>query len=126
MKTLKTLLTTTLAIAALSSAAFALPPGKGGLAHPSLKKDADFEALKAGDKVALVCKTSDSVTIIEIKDQKQALEMCKDGTMVHCPDCKKEYKVTRGNPTGKGAPDRREVVVVNEDGEPCMFFAKLS
>jgi len=36
-----------------------------------------------------------------------------------------EFKVIRGNPTGKGTPDRKEVAIVNEKGEPCMFFAKL-
>jgi cytochrome c-type biogenesis protein CcmH/NrfF len=124
MKTLKTLLTTTLAIVALSSAAFALPAWKGGPATPAMKKG-DFDNLKAGDKIALVCKTSDSIVVIDIKDQKEAQELCKEGRMIHCPTCKKEYKTTFANPTGKGAGPQTKVVIVNEKGEPCMFFAKL-
>ena len=63
MKTLKTLLTTTLALVALSSAAFALPAWKGGPATPAMNKG-DFDGLKAGDKVALVCKASDSIALV--------------------------------------------------------------
>jgi len=125
MKTIKSILTTTVALIALSSAAFALPAWKGGPATPAMNKG-DFDGLKAGDKVALVCKVSDSVTIIDIKDQKTAQELCKEGQMVECPMCKKQYKTTFVNPTGKGAGPQTKVVIVNEKGEPCMFFAKVS
>ena len=124
MKTLKSIIATSLALIALSSAAFALPAWKGGPATSAMTKD-DFETLKAGDKIVLVCKASDSVTVIDIKDQKTALELCAAGKMIHCPVCKKDYKVTLVNPTGKGAASGTKVVVVNEKGEPCMFFAKL-
>jgi hypothetical protein len=125
MKTLKSVLTVTAALIAFSSAAFALPPGKGGPASPAMKKG-DFDTLKSGDKVALVCKVSDSVTIIDVKDEKAALELCKEGAMVHCPTCKKEYKTTWVNPTGKGAGPQTKVVIVNDKGEPCMFYAKIA
>lgn len=124
MKALKTLLTTTLALVVLSSAAFALPAWKGGPATPAMNKG-DFDNLKAGDKVALVCKTSDSIVVIDIKDQKEAQELCSEGRMIHCPTCKKEYKTTFVNPTGKGPGPQTKVVIVNDKGEPCMFFAKL-
>jgi len=122
---MKTLLTTALALVALSSAAFALPAWKGGPATPAMEKG-DFENLKAGDKVALVCKASDSIVVINIKDQKEAKELCTEGRMIHCPTCKKEYKTTFANPSGKGGGPQTKVVVVDENGKPCMFFAKLS
>lgn len=127
MKTLKTILTTTLTIAALSSVAFAQSPGKGD-SRKALTSQADFEALKADDQLVLVCKTSDSIQIIDVKDEKHALQLCKDGEMAHCPECKTSYKVRRiGNPARKGAAGfKREVVIVNKNGEPCMFYAKLS
>ncbi len=125
MKNLKQLLNVSLVIMALSATALALPPGKGGRTSPALTKESDFKALKADEQVVLVCKTSNSITVIEVKDEQAALALCKDGAMVHCPTCKKEYKVTRGNPSGKGSPNRREVVIVNDKGEPCMFYAKL-
>lgn len=125
MKTLKSTLTVTVAVLALSSAAFALPPWKGGSATPAMTKG-DFETLKSGDQIALVCKASNSVTVIDIKDQQEALELCKTGKMLHCPLCKMDYKVTLGSPNGKGLGNQTTVVAVNEKGEPCMFFAKLS
>ena len=125
MKTLRTILTMSLAAIALSATALALPPGKGGFTSSALTKESDFESLKSGDKVALVCKVSDSITVIDIEDEKAAMELCKEGAMVHCPVCKKEYKVTRGNPAGKGAQNRSDVVIINDDGEPCMFYTRL-
>jgi len=125
MKILKSILTATVAILTLSTAAFALPASKGGPAEPALTKG-DFGTLKTGDKIALVCKASNSVTVIDIKNQKQAMELCKAGKMIHCPLCKTNYKVKLGNSNGKGTGSQTTVVAVNEKGEPCMFFARLS
>jgi len=124
MNTLKSLFTASLVMAALATTAFALPPGKGG-PQKALTSQADFEALKPGEQLVLVCKASDSIQIVDVKDEKHALQMCKDGEMVHCPMCKKEYKVRSvGNPA-KGQTTVREVTIVNEKGEPCMFYARL-
>lgn len=124
MNTSKSILAVTVAVLTLSSAAFALPAWKGGPSEPAMTKG-DFGTLKPGDKVALVCKASNSVTVINIKDQKQAMELCTAGKMLHCPLCKKDYKVTLSPTGGKGAANQTTVVAVNEKGEPCMFFAKL-
>lgn len=126
MNTIKSLFTASLVMAALATTAFALPPGKGG-PQKALTSQADFEALKPGEQLVLVCKNSDSIQVIEVKDEKHALQLCKDGEMLHCPECKKDYKVSRGgHPAGKGAPgSTSEVVIVGEDGKPCMFYAKL-
>lgn len=127
MKHTTFLITIAIVALAMMGSVFAQPPGKGG-PRKSLASQSDFEALKPGDQLVLVCKTSDSIQIIEVKDEKQALQLCKDGEMVHCPECKKSYKVKQGgHPAGKGgAGISREVVIVNEKGEPCMFYAKLS
>ncbi len=120
---MKTLLKTTFAILALSSAAFALPPGKGGT---ELTTKAQFDALKAGDKVTLVCKMCDYHAVIDIKDSKSAMELCKEGRTVHCPTCKKDFKVTWGNPTGKAGGPTTTVTIVDESGKPCMAYVKAS
>jgi len=125
MKTLRLLITAFIATIALSSVAFALPPGKDGSPVPVLTKKSQFESLKPGDKVALVCKASDTVMVIDIKDSKQAMALCKEGRMIHCPDCKKKYKITWIGP-GKSGGQQIKLVIVNEKGQPCMFFAKLS
>jgi len=125
MNTIKSILTTTVALITLSSLAFALPEWKGGPPNPAMKKK-HFESLKPGDRIALVCKVSDSVTVIDIKDEKAALELCKEGRMVHCPVCKKDYKTTWVNPTGKGPGPQTKVVIVNDKGEPCMFYARIA
>jgi hypothetical protein len=123
MKTLKSLITTCVAIFALSSVAFALPPGKTGSRLPTLKKKSQFEELKVGDKVMLVCKMCDTVRVFNIKDPKEAMALCKEGRMIYCPVCKKNYKVTWTPPGKSGGP---LVKIVDEKGKPCMFFAKLS
>lgn len=125
MKHLKSLITVAVLTLAVAGSAFALPPGKGG-SQPALKSKADFEALKPGDQLVLVCKTSDSVQIIEVKDEKHALQLCKDGEMVHCPECKKSYKTTYVGAPHKGQQTVvRKLQIVNKQGEPCMFYARL-
>jgi hypothetical protein len=108
------LITAAIATFAFLPIAFALPPGKDGSPVPVLTKKSQFEALKPGDKVALVCKASDTVMVIDIKDSKQAMALCK-----------KKYKITWIGP-GKSGGQQTKLVIVNEKGEPCMFFAKLS
>ena len=124
MKTGRLSLTAFIATFAFSLGAFALPPGKDGSPVPILTKKSQFESLKPGDKVALIGKASDTVMVIGVKDSKQAMALCKEGRMLHCPDCKKRYKITWIGP-GKSGGQQTKLVIVNEKGEPCMFFAKL-
>jgi hypothetical protein len=126
MKTLRSLIGACIAIFALSSVAFALPPGKDGAKLPTLAKKSQFEELKGGDKVVLVCKMCDTVKVIDVRDTKQAMALCKEGSTIHCEVCKKKYKVTWTAPGKSGGPLTSKLVIVNEKGEPCMFFAKLS
>jgi hypothetical protein len=126
MKTIKSLITAFIAIFALSSVAFALPPGKTGAQLPALTKKSQFEELKGGDKVVLVCKMCDTVKVLDIRDNKQAMALCKEGRMIHCEVCKKKYKVTWTPPGKSGGPLTTKLVIVNEKGEPCMFYARLS
>ena len=124
MKTLKSLITACIAIFALSSVAFALPPWKTGAPLSTLTTKSQFEELKGGDKVVLVCKMCDTVNVFDIKEKKHALELCKEGRMIHCQVCKKKYKVT-WTPGKSGGP-RYKLTIVDEKGKPCMFLAKLS
>ena len=127
MKTTRSLITACIAIFSLSPVAFALPPEKAGAQLPTLTKKSQFEELKGGDKVALVCKMCDTVKVIEIRDAKQAMALCKQGSTVHCQVCKKKYKVTWTSPGKSGGPlTTTKLVIVDEKGKPCMFFAKLS
>ena len=124
MKTIKSLLAAFIAIFALSSVTFALPPGKTGEQLPTLTKKSQFEELKGGDKVVLVCKMCDTVNVFDIKDKKHAMALCKEGRMIHCQVCKKKYKVTWT--PGKGGGPQDKLTIVDEKGKPCMFLAKLS
>jgi len=54
-KTLGSIIIACVAIFALSSVAFALPPEKTGAQLPTLTRQSQFEELKGGDKVELVC-----------------------------------------------------------------------
>ena len=121
MKTIQSIITTTFAVLALTSAAFALPPGKSG---PELTTKAQFAELKAGDKVTLTCKMCDTHTVIDIKDSKAAMKLCEEGSTVHCPTCKKDFKVTTMNPTGKTGGPATTVTIVDGSGKPCMVYSK--
>jgi len=123
MKTLKALLATTVAVLALSSAVFAMPPGKGGT---ELTSKAQFSDLKAGDKLTLVCKMHGSQKEITIKNPKMAMELCKENTKAHCGTCKKDYKVTWTNPSGKSGGPTTTMTIVDENGKPCMVYTKAS
>lgn len=117
---MKTILSATFALITLSSAAFALPPGKGGL---EIATQDHFAELKAGDKVTLMCKMDGFEKEITIKDTKAAMALCEEDTKAHCDTCKKDYKVTWGNP--KSSPTTK-MTIVDENGKPCMVYVKES
>lgn len=108
-----------------SSHAHALPPFKGGPSSEVLLKKSDFEKLKPGDRVVIVCKASNSVKLIDIKDKNEAMQLCAEGRMIHCGGCRKDFKVVWGNPTGKTGGPNYKMSIVNAQGEPCMFIARL-
>ena len=130
MKTILKTLAVLASLVVMSANAHALPSWKEGMPYTAaalqnLNKKSDFEQLKPGEKVVLVCKSSSSVMLIDIKDKKQAMKLCESGKMHHCSDCKKDYKVIWNNPTGKGWGPSYNMSFVNAQGEPCMFMAKL-
>ena len=125
MKLIHTLAATALAALVFSSAAHAMPPGKGEIVYPTLTKKSDFENVKPGEKLVVVCNNSDSIMLIDIKDKKQAMDLCAQGKMIHCPKCKRDYKVTWNGPFSKGGAPTYTMSIVNEQGKPCMFVAKL-
>jgi hypothetical protein len=125
MKIIHTLVATSLAALVFSSAAQAMPPGRGGVYYPTLTKKSDFENVKPGEKLVLVCKNSDSIKVTDFKDKKQTMELCADGKMLHCTKCKREYRVTWNTPISKGGLPMYATKTVYEQGKPCMFVAKL-
>ena len=48
--------------------------------------------------MVLICKMCDTVKVIDVRDTKQAMALCKEGRAVHCEVCKKKYKATSGPP----------------------------
>ena len=125
MKTLKYLTLTVSLCALFMSSAFALPACKGGPALETIHKKSDVEKLGPKSQLVLVCKASNTVTIIDLKDEKQARKLCAEGTMIECKDCHKHYKVVWKNPTGKTGGPELKMDIVNAKGESCMFLAKL-
>lgn len=89
----------------------------------TLNKPAQFEKLKAGDKILYVCNQCQTVTETTVQNTAAAMEHCKEGATVTCPSCKTKVRVvTKGPP--KNPTLAREVTYVNEKGEPCFFIAK--
>jgi hypothetical protein len=125
MKTLKSLTLTASLCALFMSSALALPPWKGGPALEIIQKKSDVEKLGPKSQLVLVCKASNTVTLIDVKDEKQARKLCADGAMIECKDCHKHYKVVWKNPTGKTGGPELKMDIVNAKGESCMFLARL-
>lgn len=82
-----------------------------------------FAKLKAGDKIAYVCNQCHTVSEVTLDSPAQAMELCKVGSTVVCPKCKKEVKVVMKGPP-KNPTIERQVIYVNDKGEECMFIAK--
>ncbi|MFM8364540.1 MAG: hypothetical protein ACKOAS_05240 [Verrucomicrobiota bacterium] len=125
MKLIKNLIFAGLAFALLAPGAQAQSWLKTGMPIPPIHKKAHVEEIPPGSKLVLVCKASDTVTLIDIKDRKQAMKLCTEGTMLQCRDCHQKFKVVWRNPTGKGADPEKIMEIVNSKGEPCMFLARV-
>jgi hypothetical protein len=125
MKTLKSLIITASLCTLFMSSAMALPAWKGGPALEIIDKKSDVEKLGPKSQLVVVCKASNTVTIIDIKDEKHARKLCAEGAMIECKDCKKHYKVVWKNPTGKNGSPELKMDIVNSKGESCMFLARL-
>ncbi len=125
MKYLKSILLAgaTLALFLPSTNAQPWPNTGGPLARITKKEQVD--KIEPGAKLVMVCKASDTVTLIDIKDKEQAMELCREGRMIECPDCHKKYKVVWITPPGKGGVPNAIMEIVNEKGEPCMFLARI-
>ena len=102
----------------------AIPPSKMTAPSPALRSTEDFAKLNPGDKIALVCKECNSVTVTSVESKEAAMQLCKEGTTITCPSCKMVAKVVTHGPSGKEGT-HTVTKIVNEKGEECMFMAKL-
>jgi hypothetical protein len=125
MKLFKNLILAGIAFTLLVPGAQAQYWFKTGSPVTHIHKKAHVDQIQPGSQLVLVCKSSDTVTLIDIKDRKQAIKLCTEGTMIHCRDCRKKFKVVWRNPTKKGAGAEKIMQIVNEKGEPCMFLARI-
>ncbi len=114
-----------MAIALIVPAASAQSTFKTGSPIERIHKKSHVDQLEPGSTLVLVCKSSDTVTLIDIKDKKQAITLCTEGNMIHCHDCHKKFKVVWRNATGKGSGPESIMEIVNARGEPCMFLARI-
>jgi hypothetical protein len=92
---------------------------------PALRTIEEFQKLKAGDTVAMVCTQCSSITVKTLGSEEEAMALCKEGEHVVCGSCEKTTKVVRHGPRSKGGQDT-EVGYVNDKGEDCMFVTKLN
>jgi hypothetical protein len=125
MNRLKNLFLAGMALAVFIPNSHAQPWFKTGSPIERIHKKEQVDKIEPGSQLVLVCKGSDTVTLINIKDKKQAQELCASGHMVHCKDCRKTFKVVWTNPTGKGQQSKTTMQIVNSKGEPCMFLARI-
>jgi DNA-directed RNA polymerase subunit RPC12/RpoP len=119
MKSFTRLLVTAGLVLGATALAFASPRSK---ALATLRTQEDFAQLKSGDAVLFVCSECTTVTEQPIESADQAMMLCKEGSKVTCPMCKKDHKIVmKGRPAAK--TPRHEVVYVNDKGEECFFIA---
>jgi len=127
MKTLANIVAMTLALGVASSLS-AQRANDQGIANKTYQKADSAEsiqAMKKGDRYAVVCKECDSVTVKEVADEKEVAAMCHDGGSLHCPSCKKKFTVKSvGNRAGAN-PVVTKVTIVNAEGKECMFVVPL-
>lgn len=123
MKSAKVILTTALLLVT-SVVAFAIPPAHRSGPGPALRTAESFKDVKPGDKLALVCKVCDTVTVLDVTTKEEAMKLCTEGAEVACGSCEKTFKVVAHGPRGKGRK-HTETRIVNDKGEECMFVTKL-
>lgn len=99
--------------------------GPGPQYWESVTRKAQFDQLKAGEKVAYICYVCKNVSEVPITSHEHAMELCKDGATVVCPSCQKTSKVVRKEKRNDPS-SYTEVIYVNEKGEECAFVAKLA
>ncbi len=114
-------------VALVVFSAIAQPPGKGIIRfrkQKPLRTVEQFESVKKGDTLGLVCLQCHSLAEMRLKDSTEAMTYCKEGSEVICPACKKTYKTVTHGPPGKGSK-HRHVMYVNDQGVPCAFMSLL-
>lgn len=84
-----------------------------------------ISSMKTGDRYALVCRMTDTVTIKEITDDKEAAALCHDGGSVHCNSCKKKYTIKSVGPRPDSSPESTKVTIVDADGKECMYIVPI-
>ena len=120
MKSLTRSFITAVLVLGATAITFAAPRSKS---LTTLRTPEEFAQLKSGDVVLFVCNECKTVTEQTIESADQASMLCKVGSKVTCPMCKKEHKIVmRGRPAAK--TPRHEVTYVNDKGEECFFIAK--
>lgn len=114
--------------ASLALAAVAAPAGRQvPKTSQALRTTEEFQELKAGDSIVMVCKECDTVTVRELESDEAGMALCKENDTVTCPSCKKVFTIVRRQgPRPQASGSRVETRYVNADGKECMFVAKLN
>lgn len=84
---------------------------------------AQFEQLKAGDRIVYVCRECDAKRTVALTSVAEAMEYCREGARLSCPGCKDEMRVVLKETSGASGPTV-EVHYVNEKGHECLTIAK--
>lgn len=129
MKSIVKIFLTVALASGLASTVSAEPPGKGsGILHPGTYQRAEtseeIQKLKPGYHYALVCMECKSVTVKEVKDEKEVEALCHEGGTLHCDACKKKVTIRHSGPPGKGTTSKK-ITYVNEEGKECMFVVPV-
>lgn len=99
--------------------------GPGVQYWKSLGTESQFKQLKTREPIVYVCNQCKTVSEVKIESQEHAMELCKGGTTIKCPSCKTKVRIVRKTKRNDPAT-HTEVIYVNEKGEECGFFARIT
>jgi DNA-directed RNA polymerase subunit RPC12/RpoP len=99
--------------------------GPGVQYWKSLGTESQFKQLKTREPIVYVCNQCKTVSEVKIESQEHAMELCKEGTTIKCPSCKTKVRIVRKTKRNDPAT-HTEVIYVNEKGEECGFFARIT
>lgn len=99
--------------------------GPGPQHWQTLRTEAQFKAVAAGDKVAIVCNRCKTVSEQTLATPAEAMALAQEGATIVCPACHAVSKVTMKGPA-RNPSIGREVVYVDDHGAEFLFVAKVT
>ncbi len=109
---------------------FAKGPKGGQTRLDDLRLKSDYEKVKKGDELVVVCKVCNAITIEDIETDQKADSFSEAGKELECSTCKAKAIVSKFDQQQQHRPHprnkpKRNIIYVNEHGEECLIVSKV-